>query len=63
MGLSCFMFDGIVNANRSLLIDVFTEESRMYDSGLGLLDDPVRPYDVIRVYLLQGWLRQCHAYA
>ena len=47
--VSCLM--AIVNANRSLLIDVFTEESRVYASGLGLLGDPVRPYDVIRVYL------------
>ena len=47
--VSCLM--AIVNANRSLLIDVFTEDSRMYASGLGLVGDPVRPYDVIRVYL------------
>ena len=47
--VSCLM--AIVNANRSLLIDLFTEESRAYASGLGLLGDPVRPYDVICVYL------------
>ena len=40
-----------VNANRFLLIDVFTEESRVYARGWGLIGDPVRPYDVIRVYL------------
>ena len=43
------MFD--VNANRSLLIDVFTKESRVYAMGLGLIGDPVRLYDVMRVYL------------
>ena len=63
--VSCLMAS--VNANRSLLIDAFTEESRVYARGLGLLGDPVRPYDVIHVYLckreLQGWLRQCYAYA
>ena len=40
-----------VNANRFLLIDVFTEDSRVYARGWGLLGDPVRLYDVIRVYL------------
>ena len=47
--VSCLMAS--VNANRFLLIDVFTEESRVYARGWGLLGDPVRPYDVIRVYL------------
>ena len=41
----------IVNANRSLGIDLFTEERRVYASGLGLVGDAVRPYDVICVYL------------
>ena len=46
---SCLM--AIVTSNRSLGIDLFTEESCVYASGLGLVGDPVRPYDVIRVYL------------
>ena len=40
-----------VNANRFLLIDVFTKESRVYAMGLGLIGDPVRLYDVMLVYL------------
>ena len=47
--VSCLMAS--VNANRFLLIDVFTKESRVYAMGLGLIGDPVRPYDVMRVYL------------
>ena len=46
--VSCLMAS--VNANRSLLIDVFTKESCLYAMGLGLIGDPVRLYDVMRVY-------------
>ena len=38
--VSCLMAS--VNANRFLLIDVFTKESRVYAMGLGLIGDPVR---------------------
>ena len=47
--VSCLMAS--VNANQSLLNDVFTKESRVYAMGLGLIGDPVRLYDVMRVYL------------
>ena len=45
----------IVTKNRSLGIDLFTEERRVYASGLGLVGDPVRPYDVIPVYM---WMKE-----
>ena len=41
----------IVIKNRSYGIDLFTEERRVYNSGLGLVDDPVGPYDVISVFI------------
>ena len=47
--VSCLV--AIVTSNRSLGIDLFTEERRVYASGLCLVGDPVRPYDVIPVYL------------
>ena len=47
--VSCLMAS--VNANRFVLIDVFTKESRVYAMGLGLIGDPVRLYDVMHVYL------------
>ena len=45
----------IVTKNRSLGIDLFTEERRVYASGLGLVGDPVRPYDVIPLYM---WMKE-----
>ena len=47
--VSCLMAS--VNANRFILIDVFTKESRVYAMGLGLIGDPVRLCDAMRVYL------------
>ena len=44
-----------LSKNRSLGIDLFTEERRVYASGLGLVGDPVRPYDVIPVYM---WMKE-----
>ena len=41
----------IVIEDRSYGIDLFTEERRVYNSGLGLVGDPVGPYDVISVYM------------
>ena len=41
----------IVINDRSYGIDLFTEERRVYNSGLGLVGDPVGPYDVISVYM------------
>ena len=41
----------IVTKNRSVGIDVFTEGSCVYASTRGLEDGPVRPCDVIPVYV------------
>ena len=45
----------IVTKTRSLGIDLFTEERCVYASTLGLVDDPVRAYDVIPVYV---WMKE-----
>ena len=45
----------IVTKTRSLGIDLFTEERRVYASALDLVGDPVRPYDVIPVYM---WMKE-----
>ena len=45
----------IVTKNRSVGIDVFIEESCVYASTWGLEDGPVRPCDVIPVYV---WMRR-----
>ena len=50
--VSCLV--AIVIKDRSLGIDLFTEERRVYTSGLGLVGDPVRPYDVIYVYMMMN---------
>ena len=34
--------------------ELFTEERRVYTSGLALVGDPVRPYDVISVYMMMN---------
>ena len=48
----------IVTKNRSVGIDVFIERSWVYASTRGLEDDPVRPCDVIPVYVwIKGWLK------
>ena len=44
----------VVIKDRSYGIDLFTEERRIYTSGLGLVGDPVRPYDVISVYIMMN---------
>ena len=44
----------IVIKDRSYGIDLFTEERRVYTSGLGLVGDPVRPYDAISVYMMMN---------
>ena len=44
----------IVIKIRSLRIDLFTEERRVYASGLGLVGDTVRPYDLIPAYM---WIK------
>ena len=44
----------IVIKDRSYGIDLFTEERRIYTSGLGLVGDPVRPYDAISVYMMMN---------
>ena len=56
----------IVIKDRSYGIDLYTEERRVYTSGLGLVGDPMRPYDAISVYMMmnenfKGWLKQCYA--
>ena len=45
----------IVTKTRSLGIDLFTDERCVYASILGLVDDPVRAYDVIPVYV---WMKE-----
>ena len=45
----------IVTKTQSLGIDLFTEERCVYASTLGLVDDPVRAYDVIPVYV---WMKE-----
>ena len=54
VGVSCCMFGAIVIKDRSYGIDLYTEERRVYASGLGLVGDPVRLYDVIPVYM---WMK------
>ena len=44
----------IVIKDRSYGIDIFTEERHVYTSGLGLVGDPVRPYDVISVCMMMN---------
>ena len=44
----------IVIKDRSYGIDLFTEERRVYTSGLGLVGDPMWPYDVISVYMMMN---------
>ena len=40
--------------DRSYGIDLYTEEHRVYTSGLGLVGDPMRPYDAISVYTMMN---------
>ena len=51
--VSCLV--AIVTKNRSLGIDLFTEDRRVYASRLGLVGDTVRLYDVIPVYM---WMKE-----
>ena len=44
----------IVIKDRSYGIDLYTEEPRVYTSGLGLVGDPMRPYDAISVYMMMN---------
>ena len=40
--------------DRSYGIDLYTEERRLYASGLGLVGDPMGPYDTISVYMMMN---------
>ena len=42
----------IVIKDRSHGIDLYTEERRLCASGLGLVGDPMGPYDTISVYMM-----------
>ena len=44
----------IVIKDRSYGIDLYTEERRVYTSGLGLVGDPMRSYDAISVYTMMN---------
>ena len=44
----------IVIKDRSYGIDLYTEERRVYTSGLGLVGNSMRPYDAISVYTMMN---------